>query len=197
MGAFPCQCRFLVCVGRVFGNHLLWVLVAARAGPARAGGVFALRRSVPERPAGERLSVSRLLRPFTRARPRFGLCVASGGHVPVGASGWQEKWAVNKAGSRQVRHAQQMTDPCAARRLLQLMTVGASAWERPPGPQQVPVGAVPAALLLFPRGGSSPTPSGSPRGGCPSLGRCRGRRESGAPLWGAGLPLPPSSTAKI
>lgn len=120
-----------------------------------------------------------------------------GGHVPVGASGWQEKWAVNKAGSRQVPHAQQMTDPCAARRLLQLMTVGASAWERPPGPQQVPVGAVPAALLLFPRGGSSPMPSGSPRGGCPSLGRCRGRRENGAPLWGAGLPLPPSSTAKI
>lgn len=78
VGAFPCQCRFLVCVGRVFSNHLLWVLVAARAGPAGAGGVFALRRSVPERPARERLSVSRLRRPFTRARPRFGLCVASG-----------------------------------------------------------------------------------------------------------------------
>lgn len=84
MGAFPCQCRFLVCVGRVFGNHLLWVLVAARAGPAGAGGVFALRRSVPERPARERLSVSRLLRPFTRARPRFGLCVASGGPCTSG-----------------------------------------------------------------------------------------------------------------
>lgn len=120
-----------------------------------------------------------------------------GGHVPVGASSWQEKWAVNKAGSRQVPLAQHMPDPCAARRLLQLMTGGASAWERPLGPQQVPVGAVPAVLLLFHHGGSSPTPSESPGGGCPSLGRCRGRLENGAPLWGAGLPLPPSLTAKI
>lgn len=78
VGAFPCQCRFLICGGRVFGNHLLWVLAAACTGPAGAGGVFVLRRSILEGQARERLSVSQLLRPFTGARPGFGLCVASG-----------------------------------------------------------------------------------------------------------------------
>lgn len=101
---------------------------------------------------------------------------------------------MNKAGSRQVLLAQHMLDPCATRRLLQLMAVRVLAWERPPGPQQVPVGAISAALLLFPKGGSSLTPSGSPGGGCPSLGRCRGdyreellSREQGCPSL-----LPPS-----
>lgn len=77
VGAFPCQRCFLVCGGRVFGNHLLWVL--ACAGPAGAGGVFVLRRSIPEGRARERLSVhSSCIHPFGRARPRFGLCAALG-----------------------------------------------------------------------------------------------------------------------
>lgn len=100
---------------------------------------------------------------------------------------------MNKARSGQVPLAQPVPDPCAACRLLQLMAVGASAREGPPGPQQVPVGAVPAVLLPFLKGGSFPMPTGSPGGGCASLGRCRGRPERGAPLWGAGLPFSPPS----
>lgn len=53
VGAFPCQCCFLVCGGRVFGNHLLWALAAACAGPAGAGGVCVLRGSIPGGQAGD------------------------------------------------------------------------------------------------------------------------------------------------
>lgn len=81
--------------------------------------------------------------------------------------------------------------PCAARRLLPLLAVGAPAWERPQGTAGA-CGAVPAALLLFPKGGSSPHRL-EPWGGWPSLGRCRGGLERGAPLWGAGLPFSPPS----
>lgn len=110
VGAFPCQRCFLVCGGRVFGNHLLWVL--ASAGPAGAGGVCVLRRSIPEGRARERLSVPQLLHPSLRrsAAKVWPLC-GFGGRGPVGASGWQEKRAVNKAGPRQVPVAQHGLDP--------------------------------------------------------------------------------------
>lgn len=129
VGAFPCQCCFLVCGGRVFGNHLLWVLAAACAGPAGAGGVRALRRPMPEGQAWERAECSTAPASLRQSAAKVWPLCGFGGRVPAGASGWQEKWAVNKAGPRQVPPAQHVPDPCAARRLLQLMAVGAWAWE--------------------------------------------------------------------
>lgn len=155
-----------------------------------------LRRSIPEGRARERLSVPQLLHPSLRqsAAKVWPLC-GFGGRVPAGASGWQEKWAVNKAGSRQVPVARHVLDPVPLAGSCHCWLWGLRPG-RGPGARQVPVGPSPLRCSRSPRLGH-PHAGWEPGGRLAIPGEMQGGLETGAPLWGAGLPFsPPSSPAR-